>query len=158
MRKPKESNITQLCNDFNLVNIVKDPTCFKGEQPTLIDVILVSDKRSSKVAPVIPCPLSDFHHFVNTVLNISLPRTTSRKVTYRSFKHFDPVAFGNDLRQAPFQVGEVLDIDDHMAFFQDLFLTILNKHAPFKTKVIRSKQVPHMTKEWKSAIYRRNMA
>ncbi len=156
--KPNESNITQLCNDFNLVNIVKNPTCFKGEQPTLIDVILVSDKRSSKVAPVIPCPLSDFHHFVNTVLNVSLPRTMSRKVTYRSFKHFDPVAFGNDLRQAPFQVGEVLDIDNHMAFFQDMFISVLNKHAPLKTKVIRSKQVPHMTKEWKSAIYRRNMA
>ncbi len=158
MLKDSDNSVKKMCNDFNLTNIIKSPTCFKGDPPSLIDVMLVSNAKSYKTATVTPCPLSDFHHFITGVLKVDLPRTTSRKVTYRSFKHFDHVAFGNDLRQAPFQVGEVLDIDDHMAFFQDLFLTVLNKHAPLKTKVIRTRQVPHMTKEWKSAIYRRNMA
>ncbi len=87
-----------------------------------------------------------------------MPRTTSRKITYRSYKHFSAEDFGADLRKAPFHVGEILDINSHMEYFQDLFLNILDQHAPIKTKVIRTSQCPHMTKQWKSTIFQRNMA
>ncbi len=45
-----------------------------------------------------------------------------------------------------------------MDFFQAMFVSILDTHAPIKTNVIKTNQCPHMTKEWKSAIYQRNMA
>ncbi len=102
--------------------------------------------------------ISDFHHFITGVLDIDLPRTTTRRILYRSYKHFDPIKFGDKLRQAPFQTGEVLDLDTHMWFLQQLFLSILDKHAPIKTRNIRTNRVPHMTKAWKSAIYKRNQA
>ena len=106
----------------------------------------------------VPCPLSDFHHFIHAVFKITKPRTTSRKLFYRSYKHFDPINFANDLKNAPFHVGEVLDINTHMEFFQKMFLDILDQHAPIKSKVIKTSQCPHMTKEWKTTIFRRNMA
>ncbi len=84
--------------------------------------------------------------------------TKTRKILYRSYKNFDPIKFGEDLRQAPFHTGEVLDIDSHMWYFQQLFLSILDRHAPIKSKTIRTNQVPHMTKAWKSAIFKRNQA
>ena len=102
--------------------------------------------------------LATFHHFVHGVLKTQMPRTTTRKIIYRSFKHFNPEDFGSDLRKAPFHVGEVLDIHSHMEYFQDLFLNILDQHAPVKSKVIRTSQCPHMTKKWKSTMYQRNMA
>ena len=152
-----ENAVSKLCCDFNLVNVIKDPTCFKGENPTLLDVILVSDKSICKSGSVTPCPLSDFHYFVHGVFKTQMPRTTTRKILYRSFKHFNPEDFGSDLRKAPFHVGEVLDIHSHMEYFQDLFLNILDQHTPIKSKVIRTSQCPHMTKKWKSTMYKRNM-
>lgn len=102
--------------------------------------------------------LGDFHHFINGVIRVNMPRTTTRKVIYRSFKHFDPEKFGSELREAPFHVGQILDIHSHMEYFQDLFLSVLDRHAPIKSKVMKTRQCPHMTPEWKSAIYSRNMA
>ncbi len=158
MLKPGENAVNRLCQDYSLKNIINSPTCFKSDPPTLIDVLLLSDSKVCRSGVVTPCPLSDFHHFISGVLDIDLPRTMTRKIHYRSYKNFDPVAFGEDLRQAPFHVGEVLDIDSHMAYFQDLFTSILDKHAPVKTKVIRTNQAPHMTNAWKSAIFKRNEA
>ncbi len=158
MLKPGDNAVSRLCQDYNLTNIIKDPTCFKGDPPSLIDVMLLSDNKKCKTGVVTPCPLSDFHHFITGVLDIDLPRTMTRRILYRSYKHFDPIKFGDDLRQAPFHTGEVLDLDTHMWFFQQLFLSILDKHAPIKTRTIRTNRVPHMTKAWKSAIYKRNQA
>ena len=138
-------------------NVIKKPTCFKGDTPTLLDVLLVSDNNTCKAGSVTPCPLSDFHHFIHGVFNIQMPRTTTRRIIYRSYKHFNAEDFGSDLRKAPFHVGEVLDVNTHMEYFQQLFLNILDQHAPIKTKVVKTTQVPHMTKEWKCLIYQRNM-
>ncbi len=156
--KNNTNAVSQLCSDFNLTNIVKQATCSKGETPSLIDVILVSDKHSCKTGAVTPCALSDFHSFVHGVFKTNNPRTTSKRLFYRSFKHFDPVKFGQDLREAPFHVGEIFDIDSHMDYFQQMFLNILDRHAPIKTKTIRTSQCPHMNAKWKQAIYQRNMA
>ncbi len=72
--------VHQLCTDFNLTNIIKEPTCFKGENPSLIDVMLVSDKSSCKGGHVTPCPLSDFHKFITGVFKVCTPRTTSKRI------------------------------------------------------------------------------
>ena len=32
-------------HDLNLENVVKEPTCFKSDNPTCIDLILTSDKK-----------------------------------------------------------------------------------------------------------------
>ena len=127
------------------------------ENPTLLDVILVSDRNARKKGVVTPCALSDFHSFIHGVFKLQLPRTTSRRITYRSYKHFNAEDFGADLRRAPFHVGEVLDINSHMEYFQDLFLNVLDQHAPIKSKIVRTSQCPHMTKQWKSAIFQRKI-
>ena len=36
------------------------------------------------------------------------------------------------------------------------FLTIVNKHAPLKRKIVRGNQAPFMTKEFQKAIYTRS--
>ncbi len=86
MLKLNNNAVSRLCQDYNLTNIIKDPTCFKGDPPSLIDVMLVSDCKTCKTGVVIPCSLSDFHHFITGVLDIDLPRTKTRKILYRSYK------------------------------------------------------------------------
>ena len=129
-----------LCQEYNLTNVITKPPCFKADPPKFIDIMLLSDDKVCKSSMVSPCPLSDFHHFIICVLNIDLPRTTTRKIYYRFYKNFDPTEFGNNLRQAPFLTGQVLDIDTHIWYFQKHFTTI---HAPIKTRIIKTNREPH---------------
>ena len=58
---PKITNIVKdLCDIYALHNLIKKPTCFKGE-PTIIDIILVSNKN--KYCGVLNCKyhVSDVH-------------------------------------------------------------------------------------------------
>ena len=40
--------------------------------------------------------------------------------------------------------------------FEQLFLSVLNEHAPIKQTMIRGNQVPYMTEQWRRAIRHRN--
>ena len=40
--------------------------------------------------------------------------------------------------------------------FEQIFMNVLNKHAPFKKKVVRANHVPYMTKTLRKAIMRRS--
>ena len=39
---------------------------------------------------------------------------------------------------------------------EQLFLSVLNEHAPIKQTMIRGNQVPYMTEQWRGAIRHRN--
>ena len=39
---------------------------------------------------------------------------------------------------------------------EQLFLSVLNEHAPIKQTMIRGNQVPYMTEQWRRAIRHRN--
>ena len=156
MAKNGPNSVKTLCEDHNLQNLIKEPTCFKADPPTLLDVILINEAKHAKKSVVIPCPLSDFHHFVCTVLEIKRTKVSSAKVTYRSYKNFDIGHFRYDLETAPFHVSECLDTDDQCYFITKLYTDILEEHAPKKTKTIKIKQCPYMNKEWRSAIHRKH--
>ena len=47
---------------FNLTNLVKGPTCFKGDTPSSVDVLLSSEPQRFKSALNAQCSLSDFHN------------------------------------------------------------------------------------------------
>ena len=156
MLKSGINAVQTLCSDHNLHNIVSQPTCYKANPPTLLDVILVSNKEQVKKSQVIPCPLSDFHHFIVAILTPRLTRTDHKRVKYRSYKHFDTEHFKHDLARAPFHVGECLDVHDQCDFVTKLYSDILNEHAPLKTKTIKKKQSPYMNSEWRKAIHKKH--
>ena len=57
------------CNDtHSLKNLIMSPTCHKGQNSTLIDVVIVSNPK--KYASVLnsECVISDFHNFVGTAI------------------------------------------------------------------------------------------
>ncbi len=156
MLKGGANAVRTLCDDFNFVNVVTKPTCFKADPPTLLDVILVNDHKIVKKCDVFPCSLSDFHHFTCAVLDIKIPKMGKRQVTYRSYKNFNETHFNNDLTYAPFSAGECLDVDDQCYFVSELYRQVLDDHAPLKTKTVRSNQCPYMNSKWKTAIFKKS--
>jgi len=65
----------------------------------------------------------------------------------------DEENFLNDLRTAPWHVGNIFDsIDDQYHYWESLLNNILDDHAPLKKMRVRETDVPYMTTEWKAAI------
>jgi hypothetical protein len=133
MKKSGANSVLTLCDDLNLTNVVTKPTCCKADTPTLLDVILVNNEKRVKLCDVFPCSLSDFHHFIVIVLDTTLLRLGTKRVSHRSYKHFNEEHFRRDLEIVPFHAGECLDPDDQCHFFTKLFKFWINMH-PSKAK------------------------
>ena len=62
-----------------------------------------------------------------------------------------------DMQFVPFHIIDLFDeLDDKVYAFEQLFLGVINEHAPMKQTMIRGNQVPYMTEQWRKAIRHRH--
>ena len=109
--KEKSKPLTNICDNFNLQCMVKEPTCFtKNQTPNLIDVILTNSKTLLCNTVNFNCGLSDCHNMIATSLRESCNKTEKKKVTFRSYKNFDEAQLNDDLSRVPFQVAHTFDM------------------------------------------------
>ena len=88
--------------------------------------------------------LSDDHKMIITVLKTFCKKRESIKRTYRSYKRFDWPNFRNVLKQNLVHFDkEYMNYED----FHEIFMKVLDKHAPQKTKLVRANYGPFMTKK-----------
>ena len=151
-------DLCDVCDVFGLKNIIKDPTCFKADIPTLVDVFLTNKPRSFSGAINVDIGSSDFHNFIGVASKMFAPLFLKRKLVYRSMKHFCDKSFQNDLDKVPFHICNIFeDIDDIYWAQNMLFTSVLNEHASLKVKSINKPQVPYMNSELRKAMHNRNM-
>ena len=132
--------------------LVKEPTCFKSiDNPSCIDHFLTNSPQSFQNTSTITTGLSDFHKMVVTVMKSTFPKAEPKIIYYRDYKKFDLLTFRRELRDA-LRNTVVLGY----AHFEHIFLTILDKHAPVKQRVVRANDKPYMTKVLRKAIMRRS--
>ena len=85
----QENLLTTFCNTHDLENLVKGPTCFKGKNPTCIDVIFSNEPNRFKSTINVNCSLSDFHNIACTATKLQCPVEYDRKLFYRSYRKFN---------------------------------------------------------------------
>ena len=156
---PKTSDtIKRFCEIYKLKNLMTSPTCYKGQSPTILDIILVSQPKRFTESLNCECPLSDFHNIIGGTTKQYARFEKPRKIYYRSYKKFDDNEFIKDISNVPFHVGEIFDdIDDLSWFTSSLLIDIINVHAPVKSKILKHASVPYMNSQLRKSIYRRNM-
>ena len=146
-------------NIFCLKNLVKTPTCFtKISKPTLLDVILTNQENKCSKICNFGCRLSDVHNLIAIQVKCERPNVKPKYKKCRSFKNFDVQNFLVDLE---YQTWDTIS-EDHQNInvstvyenFNNKFIQIANKHAPFKERKILPKQIPFMNKTLKSAVYK----
>ena len=131
-------------------NLVKQKTCFKNpNNPSCIDLFITNRTSSFQNTVALGSGLSDFHKMILTVFKTTFQKIQPREIVYRNFKHFNFNNFKNDIRTK-------MQCVDNYASFEEVFLTVLNSHAPLKKKVIRANHVPYMTKALRKAIMKRS--
>ena len=126
------NSLQDFMHDLNLENIVKEPTCFKSDSPSCIDLILTSDSGKLSNTKTIETGLSDFHVMVATVLRGSFRKKGPRIVTYRDYSKFDNFSFREkvtkELSSNPLKKQD-------FSFFNSTVECILNEKAPLKKEI-----------------------
>ena len=130
-----------------LKNLVKEKTCFKNvSNPSCIDLFLTNNALSFQHTETVSTSLSDFHKLV---LTVSISK--QREVHYRNYKKFASLRFNVDLKNA-FAHEKI----ESYIKFDKVIMTVLNRHAPLKKKILRANLSSYMSKTLRKAIMRRS--
>ena len=147
-------SIAEFLNLYNLINLVKQNTCFKNpDKPTCIDLILTNCPRSFQNTDTFETGLSDFHKLTFTVLKQHFPKQKPRVVIHRQYKNFRNDYFRIELENAllKYDINNI-DYDN----FIKTFLTVLDKHAPIKKKYLTANHANFVTKQLRKAVMKRS--
>ena len=74
----QQNALTSVCPTLNLKNIINEPTCFKSNQPTLIDVMLVSKHKKYIKGFSVDTGISDFHNLIGGILKQHAPPSSAK--------------------------------------------------------------------------------
>ena len=126
---------------YNLHQLIKLPTRVTQSSATLIDHIYVSETRHAIETCV---PISNIRdHYPVCVTwfknGVKIPKTGHKTIRYRCFTSCNEQLFLQDLLSSPLStVYNKTDPEDALNFWIDSFVSIYNKHAPYKRKRVKS--------------------
>ena len=155
--------LVDICDIFDLDQLVKKPTCFKKDcTPSLVDVILTNKRSLCFNTLNLPTGISDCHNLISTIIKGQLPIQQRSKITYRSYKTFDIEKFNSDIAKIEIDYNNKGDINADKvnqiySTYERDFINILNKHAPLKSRYPRQKPLPCINGELKRTIHRKHM-
>ena len=147
----EETLLKEFLNDYQAKNLVKENTCFKSlHNPSCIDLYITNSYRSFQHTSTVSTGLSDCHKMIVTVMKTTCPKMDPEVIIYRCYKKFSEDGFRSDLK---IKLGEK-KVETYETF-ENIFLEVLDKHAPPKKKILRGNHKPYMTKVLRKAIMRR---
>ena len=153
-----ENMLSNIMPSYNLTNVINDTTCFKSNQPTLIDVMLVTKRRKIMKSFSENVGISDFHNLIGGVLRLHKPAPKTKKVSVRKLSKIDYEKVLSDISETDlFQMMTNLsDTNNAYEALEKHLCKILDKHAPKKDIIIRKSDFHCMSKELNKAILCRN--
>lgn len=152
------NTLSQMCPILNLTNIINEPTCFKSNNATLIDVMLVTKRRKFIKGFSIDTGISDFHNLIGGILRQHTPIPARKIIQYRKLSDIDYHEVNQELMEANLAIMTMNEINGDSAFtkLHNTLISILDKHAPKKQKTIKRNDFHCMSKRLKKAILKRN--
>ena len=143
--------LSDLYDSFDLTNMVKEKTCFMSQLGSSIDIISTNKPKSFFKSYTIETGLSDHHKMIITFLRIhNSIKLKSKNIVYRDVKNMDFEKFENDVKNIP--IDELHRFPDPFEGYTTFFKSILDRHAPIKTKIIRGNNKRFMNKELSKAL------
>ena len=122
--------------------VLTEPTRVTHISKILIDVVITNSKERLSHTSAYPLSISD-HYLIYAIRKIGIPRGRPRFVEARNFKHFDQSKFKKDLINVPWScIDNFQDVNRALAAWTKLFLSVVDKHAPCRTRRIRNKPSP----------------
>ena len=139
--------LNDFCSTFNLSQLINKPTRVTESGESLIDVVMTTNEKLIASSEVLMSIISD-HNLIHISLKLKKPRLKPCYVTTRSYTNYNADNFLRDLSYTPFHIISLfVDFSEQVDVFNELFLEVLNQHAPVKRVKIRSKPNPLITPE-----------
>ena len=146
--------MSSFCEIYHLIDIIKQPTCFKNpSNPSCINQFLTNNANCFQKSSVFETGLSDFHKLIVIVMKSHIPKQQAKIIKYRNYKGFNETKFRSELTNI---LDLNIDESRNIEFFKNIFLKVLKKHAPIKTKYLRANDSPFVTKDLRKAIMLRS--
>ena len=134
-------------NLFQMLQLIHDPTRVSELTNSTIDLIFTSHPERISESGVLPVLISD-HYLVYGVHCWKAPKKEGRSIKFRCFKDIDNDDFRDDLLNAPWEnVLNCHDVNDAWSIWHSTFMSIINHHAPMKSKRIRGNALPWLDGE-----------
>ena len=145
----ENKNLEVLMNSFGLECLIKKPTCLQSKNPSYIDLVLTNKEDLFKNSNVLEVGISDHHSLIITALKSQLVKGNAKIKLYRDYSEFNmdnsKAELDNKLKS-----GVVTEYSN----FQNIFIQVLNNHAPAKKKIVRFNNSPFMTKTLRKIMHR----
>ena len=118
-----------------MLQLIHDPTRVSEFTKSTIALIFTSHPELVSESGVLPVLISD-HYIIYGVHS------------WRCFKDIDNGAFRDDLLNAPWEhVINCHDVNDAWSIWHSMSMSIINRHAPMKSKRIRGNELPWLDGE-----------
>lgn len=146
-----------LAETYQLTQLVSEATRVTESSKTLIDLIYANCPNRVAATGVLHLGLSD-HSLIFAIRKISIPsKTTHTVINMRSLKKFDPQLFRCDLQNIPWSdLNCINDPNQRWELWKTMFLSVVDKHAPFKRKRVKNKKSPWLTADLKALLIKRD--
>ena len=154
LKNNSNKKITDLCQQYNLKQLINNPTNFTETSSTIIDLFLTANNNT--VLSGVGEPFLEqnvrYHCPIYCVLNFNKTKTPiyTRKIfLYKRGKYG---AFKDDLQRADWDSLKDDNVDIYASNFTDKILELTNKHIPNKTIKVRQSDPKWLTNEIKQLI------
>ena len=118
--------------------------------------MLTNKPRSFQKTSVLETGISDHHKLIATLFRSKFTHLPPKKVKYRDYKKFDNYSFLHELEEELLKGEMYKSNKDMYTVFTNVFSSVVNKHAPLKSRTIRGNQGPFMNRELSKAIMKRS--
>ena len=129
---------------YQFTQIINDPTRITESTRSLLDVCITSSPEKIISSGVIHLGISDHMSLIYAIRKLNyVPKIGARNlIEYRNFKYFNAESFLNDLCILPWiEIDKKENVDKMWECWKSLFVQVLDKHAPLKTKRVRKRGI-----------------
>ena len=139
MNDASTRQFNQILEIYSLIQHVNDPTHIAGH--TLDLVITSGDVNKIIGFEIRKIDISD-HFLINFESPFSPPRTYEKEITFRSLHKINNDAFSMDVTSNinPLLLQQYTDITSATKYYHNALTSLMEKHAPIKSKIIKIKE------------------
>ena len=158
LQNTSTKKLNSLYELYQLFQLIEEPTRITMKSSSLIDHIVTNTPEKISHSGVIHTGISD-HSIIFAIRKIRIiEKKENNTVEMRNMKKFDKGKFLDELLTQHWEYVYFFGNDPSAMWeiWKDLFLEVLDKHAPLQRKKIRSHKIPWITSQIKSLINTRD--
>lgn len=151
------TKLVNLLDNYQLMQLIEQPTRVTETTKTLIDLFITNSKENLTKWGTITTSISD-HNLIYAIRKVGIRRGSPRFIETRNFKNFIEAKFMDDIKNTVWpSPNNENDINIVWEKWKFKMQSILDKHAPCRTKRIRNKPSPWINSEVKREMYAKDL-